>query len=271
MSQNISARRGVAIAGFAALVLVVFLAAFDNQWTAGWREGRSASGGDATHSWISGPVRGLSVLAWRATRQSGESSRVFYGTLAEPVIAVVLTFLLVMLVCRGVGARRGRWPLFLGAWFATGLAACAALIAGSGIGGIGIAYGAVDSTGPAQFGRGDIYYTLIVLGLAFGLFAGWLVGFAAVLTYGSTEASAATADAEATTREYPSSAIDYSDYAPPAATASGPSEDYAFSPTSPYPSSDPTPGYSGYEAANAPTEVTTPPQENGPYGGGQAY
>jgi uncharacterized membrane protein YgcG len=256
MAQNISARRGATIAGFAALVLLVLVAAFDNQWTGHWREGRSAENGDTTHSWISAPVRGLSALAWRATKEAGEPSRLFYGTLAAPLIAVVLTFLLLLLVCRGVGAERGRWSLFLGSWFVTGLAAAVALIAGASIAGIG----------DAQAEHGDVYYTLISLGLAFGLFAGWLVGFAAVLVYGSTE----IAEEDRTTREYPTNPLD----------------DYSFSPTSPYSSgssgssgsgsgsgslgaseSSVTPGYSGYggyESANSPT----PPEEHDPYGGG---
>lgn len=241
MTQNISARRGAAIAGFAALVLLVLLAAFDNQWTGHWRDGRSAQGGDITHSWIAAPVRGLSALAWRATKEAGEPSRLFYGTLAAPVIAVFLTFLLLMLVCRGVGAVRGRWSLFLGSWFVTGLAAAVALIAGSSIAGMA----------HAQAERGDVYYTLIGTGLAFGLFAGWLVGFTAVLVYGSTEAD----EGDRTTQEYPTSSLeDYSDY--------------SFSPSSPY--SSRSSGAGGYESASATTEIT-PPQENDPYGGEHPY
>jgi len=261
MAQNISARRGAAIAGFAALVLLAFLAAFDNQWLASWRAGRSAEGGDATHSWIAGPVRALSAPAWRATKEAGEPTRVFLGAIAEPLIAVVLTFLLLLLVCRGVGAERGRWSLFLGTWFVTGLAACGALIAGSAIGGTAIASGLADTSGSTQFGRGDIYYTLITLGLAFGLFAGWLVGFVAVLVYGSTEIP----EGERDTREY--EAPSYADYASSAASSSAPSsgagssDDYSFSPTSPY----------GYRSANAPTEISTPPQESDPYGGARPY
>lgn len=261
MAQNISARRAATIAGFATLVLLVLLAAFDNQWLDKWRAGRSSGSGDAVHSWIAGPVAGLSALAWRATKAAGESSRVFFGMLAEPLIAVVLTFLLLLLVCRGVGAVRGRWPLFLGAWFVTGLAAAAALIAGSGIAGTGIAAGAVGSSASTQFGRGDIYYTLITLGLTFGLFAGWLVGFAAVLVYGSTE----VAEDERATREYESPA--YADYASSAMSSAAPSsgagssEDYSFSPTSPYSSG----------SADAPTEIRRPPQESEPYGGAQPY
>lgn len=261
MTQNISARRGAAIAGFAALVLLVFLAAFDNQWLGTWRAGRSAEGGDAAHSWVAGPVRGLSALAWRATKEAGEPTRVFVGAIAEPLIAVVLTFLLLQLVCRGVGAERGRWSLFLGSWFVTGLAACAALIAGSAIAGTGIASGLADTPGSAHFGRGDLYYTLITLGLAFGLFAGWLIGFVAVLVYGSTEIP----DGERDTREY--EAPSYADYASSAASSSAPSsgasssDDYSFSPTSPY----------GHQAANAPTETSTTPQESDPYGGARPY
>lgn len=259
MAQNISARRGATIAGFATLVLLVLLAAFDNQWLDKWRAGRSSGTGDATHSWIASPVAGLGALAWRATKAAGESSRVFFGMLAEPVIAVVLTFLLVLLVCRGVGAERGRWSLFLGSWFVTGLAAAAALIAGSGIGGTGIAGGSVAGTGSTQFGRGDIYYTLITVGLAFGLFAGWLVGFVAVLVYGSTEVP----EDERATREY--EAPSYADYASSAMSSFTPSsgarssEDYSFSPTSPY------------ESGDAPTEITTPPQESDPYGGARPH
>jgi hypothetical protein len=256
MAQNISARRGATIAGFATLVLLVLVAAFDNQWTGHWREGRSAEAGDTTHSWIAAPVRGLSALAWRLTKEAGEPSRLFYGTLAAPVIAVVLTFLMLLLVCRGVGAERGRWSLFLGSWFVTGLAAAVALIVGASIAGIG----------DAQAKRGDVYYTLISLGLAFGLFAGWLVGFVAVLVYGSTE----VAEDERATREY--EAPSYADYASSAASSYAPSsgasssEDYSFNPTSPYAS-----GYSAHEPADTPTEISTPPQENDPYGGARPY
>jgi len=215
MNQNISARRGAKIAVFAALVLLILVAAFDNQWTGHWRAGRSAEGGNAAHSWIAGPVRGLSALAWRATKEAGEPARVFFGMLAEPVIAVVLTFLLLMVVCCGVGARRGRWALFFGSWFVTGVAAAAGLIVGSVIAGTGIGSGLADSSGGTQFGRGDIYYTLIAMGLAFGLFAGWVVGFVAVLVYGSTE----VAETMSTTQEY--EAPSYADYASSAAPSSG--------------------------------------------------
>jgi len=98
--------------------------------------------------------------------------------------------------------------------------------------------------------------------------AGWLIGFVAVLVYGSTE----VAEDERATREYEPPA--YADYAPSATSSAAPSsgasssEDYSFSPTSPY-----APGSSGYEAASAsaPTEITTPPQESEPYGGAQPY
>ena len=272
MTQNISARRGAKIAVFAALVLLILVAAFDNQWTGHWRDGRAAEGGNATHSWIAGPVRGLSALAWRATKEAGEPARVFFGMLAEPVITVVLTFLLLMVVCRGVAARRGRWTLFLGSWFVTGVAAAIALIAGSAIAGTGIANGVTDATGNTQFARGDIYYTLITMGLAFGLFAGWLVGFVAVLVYGSTELS----EPMSTTQEY--EAPSYADYTSSAMSSgapsygAGPSEDYSFTPTSPY-SSEPaegSAGYGGHESTNATRELT-PPQESDPYGGPRPY
>lgn len=254
MTQNISARRGAAIAGFASLVLLALLAAFDNQWLDKWRAGRSADGGSAAHSWFAGPVRGLSAPAWRATKQAGEPTRVFVGVLAEPVITVVLTFLLLLLVCRGVGAERGRWALFLGSWFVTGLAAAAALIAGSGIAGTAVAAGTTNGEGTNLFGRGDVTYTLIAFGLAFGLFAGWLVGFAAVLVYGSTE----TAEDERTTQEYETPS--YIDYGPTSPYSSGHS-------SSPY-SSEPS---SSYESETATTKITTPPHESNPYGGGRPY
>lgn len=270
MAQNISARRGAAIAGFATLVLLVLLAAFDNQWLGRWRAGRSAEGGDAAHSWVAGPVRGLSALAWRATKQAGEPTRIFVGVLAEPLIAAVLTFLLLLLVCRGVGAERGRWALFLGSWFVTGLAACAALIAGSAIAGTAVASGLADGSGTTRFGRGEVYYTLISLGLAFGLFAGWLIGFVAVLVYGSTE----IADGERDTREY--EVPSYADYTSPSGYSSSSSryssssdgnsnEDYPFSPNSSGSS-----GSSGYASPHAPTESATP-QEHDPYGGERPY
>jgi hypothetical protein len=250
MVQNISARRGAAIAGFATLALLALLAAFDNQWLRHWRMSQSSDNGSTAHSWSAGPIRGLSALAWRATKEAGQSGRVFFGAAAQPVIALVLTFLLLLLVCRGVGAQRGRWALFLGAWFATGLAAAAALIAGSAIAGAAITPGLAQSSGYAEFGRGDLYYALVTNGLAFGLFAGWLVGFVAVLVYGSTEGAADTDDTR-TTQEYPTSSPD----------------DYSFTPTSPYSSG---PSYGGYESPTAPTEVMPlPPQENHPYGGGE--
>ena len=278
MTQNISARRGAKIAVFAALVLLILVAAFDNQWTGHWRAGRAAEGGNATHSWIAGPVRGLSALAWRATKEAGEPARVYFGMMAEPAIAVVLTFLLLMVVCRGVAARRGRWTLFLGSWFVTGVAAAVALIAGSAIAGTGIANGVTDGSGNTQFGRGDIYYTLITMGLAFGLFAGWLVGFVAVLVYGSTELS----EPMSTTQEY--EAPSYADYTSSAMSSAAPSsgagssEDYSFTPTSPYSSGSPgSPGsssggggYGGHESPTATTELT-PPQETDPYGGARPY
>jgi len=276
MNQNISPKRGAAIAGFSALVLLVLTAAFDNQWLDNWRETQAGDGGSTAHSWFAGPVRALSALAWRATKVDGEPGRLYFGMLAEPLIAVLLTFLLLMLVCRGVGAQRGRWALFLGGWFVTGVAASVALIAGTGIAGIAVAGGKIDPDAGTYFGRGDVYYTLITFGLFFGMFAGWLVGFTAVLVYGSTEGSQNDGD-ERATREYPSPVIDYSDYSPPSysptssSSASGPTgsnDDYSFTPTSPYSSNEPTPGYSGYDPGNAPTEVSAPRPESDPYGGG---
>lgn len=252
MVQNISARRGAAIAGFATLVLLALLAAFDNQWLRHWRMSQSSDNGSTAHSWFAGPVRGLSTLAWRATKESGQSSRVFLGAAAQPVIALLLTFLLLLLVCRGVGAQRGRWTLFLGGWFVTGVAAALALIAGTAIAGVAISPGLAESSGYAEFGRGDLYYTLITNGLVFGLFAGWLIGFVAVLVYGSTEAAAEAEDTR-TTQEYPTSSPD----------------DYSFAPMSPYSSG---PSHGGYEAASAPTEETPlPPQESDPYGDARPY
>lgn len=271
MVQNISPRRGAAISGFASLVLLAAVAAFDNQWLASWRAGRGAPGGDTAHSWFAGPVTDLGALGWRATKESGEPGRVFFGMLAEPLIAVVLTFLLLMLVCRGVGAERGRWALFLGAWFATALAASAALIAGSGIAATAVAGGMFDDSGGTSFARGESYHALIQLGLRFGLCAGWLVGFVAVLVYGSTAAS----NGESLTQEYESPAIDYSDYsgASSSSAASGglprSSADYSFSPTSPYSPSE-SAGYGGYSPANAPTEVSSAPEDE-PYGGERPY
>jgi hypothetical protein len=191
--------------------------------------------------------------------------------MAEPLIAVLLTFLLLMLVCRGVAAERGRWTLFLGAWFVTGLAAALALLAGTAIAGTAVGGGTFNDPGSTDFARGEWNYLLVQLGLLFGLFAGWLVGFVAVLVYGSTEA----ADGESTTREYEASAIDYSDYSgsTSSSAASGglpsSSEDYSFAPTSPYSSSEAA-GYGGYSVGNAPTEVS-PASESEPYGGARPY
>jgi hypothetical protein len=260
MAQNISARRGVKIAGFAALVLLVLVAAFDNQWTEKWRAARAAGGGNTLHSWTSGPVKGLSVLEWRATKLSGEPTRIYAGMLSLPVITALLAFLLLLAVCRGVGAERGRWTLFLGSWFATGLAAALALIAAAAIAGSAAFAGVFEDGGSTSFSRGDTYYGLLESGLVFGLFAGWLVGFVAVLVYGSTESS----EELSSTREYAPPAFDYS----PAGSSSD--QDYSFTPTTPYSGS--SAGYGGYgSAAEAPTEVTTKPQESDPFGGGRSY
>jgi hypothetical protein len=262
MTQNISARRGAAIAGFAALVLLVLVAAFDNQWTEKWRAGRATAGGNTMHSWTSGPVRGLSVLNWRATKLDGEPARIYAAMLAEPLIAVLLTFLLLMLVCRGVAAQRGRWSLFLGSWFATGLGAALALIAAAAIAGSTAVAGTLGTGDDSSFSRGDTYYGLLESGLVFGLFAGWLVGFVAVLVYGSTEGS----EELGTTREYAPPGYDYSS----AASSSG--MDYSFAPTTPYSSSSAGYGGGGYgSAAEAPTEVTTQPTDSDPFGGARSY
>ncbi|MFL6112906.1 MAG: hypothetical protein ACJ786_16355 [Catenulispora sp.] len=256
MTQNLSARRGALIAGISALVLLALIAAFDNQGTRSWRIGRMGRNGDTLHSWTSAPVTALSALDWRATPATDEPARHFAGVLAAAALTAVLTFLLVLLVCRGVAATRGRWALFAGTWFATALAAGLALIAGTAIAGTSTGAEVTDASGGAQFSRGDLYYGLLTLGLFFGLFAGWLVGLVAVLVYGVTNDS----DGTEITREYPPSDYDYGAANP----AAGP--DYSVSPSSPY---SPDPGYGGYQPPSAPTRIMpTPPQENDPHSGG---
>jgi len=260
MTQNLSARRGALIAGISALVLLALIAAFDNQSTRSWRVGRMNQDGDTVHSWTSGPVTALSALDWRATPGTGEPTRVFAGFLAAAVLTAVFTFLLLMLVCRGVGAVRGRWALFAGAWFATAAGAGLALIAGTAVAGTSLSIERAGAMGDTQFSRGDTYYSLLAVGLLFGLFAGWLVGLVAVLVYSVTSDS----DGTEITREYPPSDYDYGAANP----ASGP--DYSFSPSSPYSTGHEYTGpeHGGYAAPSAPTQIVPPPQENDPYGGG---
>lgn len=256
MTQNLSARRGALIAGISALVLLALIAAFDNQGTRSWRVGHMKQDRDTAHSWISGPVTALSALDWRATPDSGESTRIFAGVLAAAALTAVLTFLLVMLICRGVAAARGRWALFTGAWFATAVAAGLALIAGTAVAGTSIGIGTADALGGTRFSRGDTYYSLLTVGLLFGLFAGWLVGLVAVLVYSATSDS----DGTEITREYPPADYGYGVADP----APAPAPDYSYNPPSPHPSAR---EYGGYEAPSTPTRIT-PPQENDPYDGG---
>lgn len=259
MTQNLSARRGALIAGISALVLLALIAAFDNQGTRTWRVGRMNQDGDTAHSWTSGPVTALSALDWRATPATGEPTRVFAGFLAAALLTAVLTFLLVLLVCRGVAAARGRWALFAGTWFATAIAAGLALIAGTAIAGTSIGIGTAGTLGDTPFSRGDTYYSLLTVGLFFGLFAGWLVGLVAVLVYSATSDS----DGMEITREYPPPDYDYG------AANPAPGPDYSFNPSSPYsPSHSPNREYGGNEASSTPTQIVPPPQENDPYGGG---
>lgn len=205
--QNISGRRGGVIAGAAALVLLVLVAAFDNQWTETWRARRTAN------SWLEGPVRALDALNWRATPLTGESSRMFAGTLTAAVLAALLTGLLALLVCRGVGSERGRWALFFGTWLVTALGTSVALIAGV----------LIEGDPAVKLSDGTVYSTLLDGGFQFGLYAGWLVGFAAVLAYGSTPGlDGIVEDAEYDTP----SGYDYG--------TSVPAASYSYSPTSPY-------------------------------------
>lgn len=234
--QNISGRRGALIAWLAALVLLILIAAFDNQWTESWREDQTRN------SWLSGPVTGLSALSWRATPQTGVTGRVFAGALTAALLTVVLTGLLTMLVCRGVGSERGRWALFLGTWMVTGLAAGLALIAGV----------AVAGQHETRFTLGTTYSITLSYGLEFGLYAGWLIGFAAVLFYGSTPGM----DSYTTDSRYDTP--DYDDYG-----SSVPSASYSYSPTSPYTHGSGYGNYDGYGGEE--TTQITPPHD--PYGG----
>jgi hypothetical protein len=248
-AQNVTARRGAVIAGVAGAVLLVFVAAFDNQWTQNWREARfsgaNGTGGDG-NSWISVPIKELDTLAWRATPVTDEPTRLFIGNLVAAVLAVVLTGLFVLLVCRGIGSERGRWPLFLGTWIATGLAAGLSLIVGILIAGNQF----------APLAKGTTYYTLFGAGFEFAAFIGWLVGFGAVLVYGSTPEM----DDLAAASEYtPPSGYDYGSATPAA---------YSYSPTSPYGQSS---SDYGSGSASAPTQVVQPPEEDPPYGGGSSY
>jgi hypothetical protein len=237
------------IAGFSALALLVLIAAFDNQGTHSWRRDQIAvrDGAGTARSWSATPVQALSAFDWRAAPADGEPGRIFWGFLASALLAVVLAFLLVSLVCRGVAAARGRWSLFVGTWFATAAAAGLALIAGSGIAGTALVLNN-PADGGIEWSRGDLYYTLLTMGMLFGLFAGWLIGLVAVIAYGFTEG----ADTTSTDRSWgPSSDYDYGSAAP----ATGP--DYSFSHGSPY-------------SASAPTQQIVPPKESedDPYGGG---
>jgi hypothetical protein len=257
----VTARRGAVISGVAASVLLVFIAAFDNQWAESWRYGRIGGGPDGAegNSWISLPIKQLDALAWRATRLPGEPTRFFIGNAAAALFAVIFTGLLIALVCRGVGAERGRWPLFLGGWLATGLGAGLALIAGALIAG----------NHDVPLAKGSTYYSALATGFDFALFIGWVVGFAAVLVYGSTPGM----DEVAADSEYePPSGYDYGS-ADPAASA------YSYSPTSPYGGS---PGYgsSGYGAGGPavygnggpdPSQTHVAPAENDAFGGRSSY
>lgn len=249
MTEHVSARRGMLIAGFSALALLILIAAFDNQGTHSWRRDQTEvqNGISTARSWSALPVQALSAFDWRAAPADGEPGRLFWGSLASALLAVVLTFLLVMLACRGVAAVRGRWALFVGTWFATAAAAGPALVAGSAIAGMALGVNASNGDG-IQWERGDLYYTLLTMGMMFGLFAGWLIALVAVVTYGFTEdADAAPTDID---RSWgPSSDYDYDSGAP----ATGP--DYSFSHGSPY------------SSPSAPTQRIVPPQENDPYGG----
>ena len=176
--QNVTARRGSVISGTAATVLLMFIGAFDSQWAESWRYGRIGGGPDGAeaNSWMSLPIKQLDTMAWRATRVTGESTRFFVGNLAAALLAVVFTGLLVALVCRGVGSERGRWPLFLGSWLATGLGSGLALIVGA----------VVAGNHDVPLAKGTTYYGALGAGFDFAVFIGWVVGFAAVLAYGST-------------------------------------------------------------------------------------
>lgn len=235
--QNISGRRGGVIAGAAALVLLIFIAAFDNQWFEKWRVERT------TNSWTVLPVRALGSFGWRATPVSGEPSRAYAAALTAAVLAALLTGLLTLLVCRGVGSERGRWALFLGTWFATGLAAAVSLLAGVLIAG--------DRN--LDLHAGTTYSGLLDVGIQFGLYAGWLVGFAAVLAYGSTpHMDGYIEDARYDTP----SGYDYD--------SAVPSSNYSYSPTSPY-SRGNGGGYGDYGSYDGEETTQITPQQD-PYG-----
>jgi hypothetical protein len=244
-AQNVTARRGAVIAGAAGTVLLVFVAAFDNQWTQNWREARYGGTGGDGNSWISLPIKELDTLAWRATPYTGEATQVFVGNLVATILAIVLTAALVLLVCRGVGGERGRWPLFLGTWLATGLGTGLGLIVGILI--AGNKFSSLD--------KGTTYYTEFGAGFEFAAFIGWLVGFTAVLAYGSTPGM----DDLAVAAEYtPPSGYDYGSATPAA---------YSYTPTSPY-EQNPSGYGSGTGSDGTPTHVVQPPEQEPPYGGG---
>lgn len=247
MTETVSARRAALIAAFSALALLVLIAAFDNQGTRTWRLDRiTGTEDDTAHSWTAGPVQALSTFDWRATPASGEPARVFLGFLSAAVLAVLFTFLLVLLVCRGVAAGRGRWALFAGSWFATGAAAGLAVVAGSAVAGASLAIGAADPAG-TRFARGDTYYQMLNAGLLFGLFAGWLVGLVAVVAYGITEDAHYADDADDDVAEEPASTSPY-----------GYSYGYGY-------------GSAAQSSPSAQTQPIVPPQDDDPYGGNRSY
>jgi hypothetical protein len=180
---TVNVRRGAVIAWVSALMLLIFVAAFDNQWTAHWRESQGSGlssdgltaldGSGGLHSWTREPVFDLSALSWRISPESGEPGRAFAGNLTAVLLAILLTGVLISLVCRGVGTTRGRLPLFFGAWFSVAAATAIAVIVGQ----------AVAGTAGMSFTHGTTYYFFIGTGLGFALFIGWLIALTAVVVY----------------------------------------------------------------------------------------
>jgi hypothetical protein len=235
-AQNVTARRGAAISAIAATILLILIAAFDNQWLEKWRAARIGGGADApgVDSWVALPVSRLDALAWRATKAHGESTRDYASQLTAAVLTALFAGLLLALVCRGLSSERGRWPLFLGGWFATGFGAGLGLVAGALIAGSDV----------TPVSKASTYYEMLGAGAEFGLFAGWLVGFVAVLVYGSTPGMDGVE-------------VDDYDYTPPGYDYGTAPSAYSYTPTSPY------------ETGEPPTTIVQPLED--PYRGRDSY
>lgn len=193
-ANTMSVRARLRIASVGAGFLAVFVLAYGNQGLESWRLSRWQGGS----LWLRPYFSALNQVAWRFTSPSREQAariwpglgvndptRAWIGAAVRDVAIVVLAWLLLYAVGRGISATRGRVPVFLGTLGCVVFAVAAVYVA------------VVPLQFAAPFGGNGAalaYYQELSAGLVAGLLTGLITALLTVLTYRRPKPVAGPAD-----------------------------------------------------------------------------